>query len=111
MKKFIGFCLCTVAMFGCSKHDPILPGVRHEIFDSGDIIVSNKSLPDLSENEKNISGDANCDYRQDATNSVWNGNKKIYSGFASNTIVNSNQSPICVGNFVYTGLSNGSVII
>ena len=24
--------------------------------------------------------------------------------------MNSNQSPICVGNFIYTGLSNGSVI-
>lgn len=97
-------------MFGCSKHDPILPGVRHEIFDNGDIAVANKNIPELSTVEKNIYGDADCDYRQDATNTIWHGDKKVYTGFAGNTTVKTNQTPICVNNFIFTGLSNGSVI-
>ena len=110
MKKITGILLCVLAVFGCSKHDPILPGVRHEIFDSGDIFISNKDVPDLSGNIKNISGDEDCNYRQDASNNIWHVDKKIYTGFASNTVVNSKQSPICKGSFLYTGLSNGSVI-
>lgn len=97
-------------MFGCSKRDPILPGIRHEIFDSNDIIVLNESLQLLSDAEKNIFGDADCNCHQDTTNTIWCDNKKIYSGFSGNTVVNSKQSPICVGDFVYTGLSNGSVV-
>ena len=94
----------------CSKHDPILPGIRHEIFGGNDIKIENIDIPELSGNEKNISGDEVCDYRQDETDTIWSGDKKIYSGFKSNSIVKSNQSPICAGGFVYTGLTSGAVV-
>ena len=97
-------------LFGCSKKDPILPGVRHDIFDNTDISISNQEVPDLSDAAKNISGDENCEYKQDASNNIWLGDKKIYSGFSTDTVVKTNQSPICDGPYLYTGLTNGEVI-
>ena len=110
MKKIFAYLLCALAISSCSKHDPILPGVRHDIFDTTDIKVENKDVPTLSETAKDIFGDKNCEYRQDALNNIWIGETKIYTGFAMDSVVKSNQSPICVGNFIYTGLSTGEVI-
>ena len=110
MKKIFAYLLCALAISSCSKHDSILPGVRHDIFDTTDIKVENKDVPTLSENAKDIFGDKNCEYRQDALNNIWIGETKIYTGFAMDSVVKSNQSPICVGNFIYTGLSTGEVI-
>ena len=102
--------LSILVLASCSKRDPILPGTRYDIFDNTDTVVLNRELPDLSENAKNISGDANCDYRQDASNTIYNGDKKIYIGFAPDSVVKNNQSPICAGSYLYTGLSTGEVI-
>ena len=102
--------MCVLAVGSCSKHDPILPGVRHDIFDANGVNVANQEIPDLSENIKNISGDEDCNYTQDTTNTIWNGDKKIYTGFVMDSFVSSNQSPICVGQFIYTGLSTGEVL-
>lgn len=110
MKKVFAFLLCVFAISSCSKHDPILPGVRSDIFDANDVIVQNREVPELSDNITNISGDANCEYRQDKSNIIWLNDKKIWTGFATNSAVKSNQSPICDGNFIYTGLSTGEVI-
>ena len=77
MKKTIAFLLCLFAISACSKHDPILPGVRSDIFDSNEVIVQNKDVPELSESVANISGDADCEYRQDAMNVIWFEDKKI----------------------------------
>lgn len=110
MKKINVFLLCALAISACSKHDPILPGVRSDIFDSNEVIVQNKDVPNLSDKTINISGDENCEYRQDASNTIFKGDKKIWSGFATNTAVKSNQSPICDGRFIYTGLSTGETI-
>lgn len=97
-------------MVSCSKHDPVLPGVRSDIFDNNDVVIQNREIPELSQDIVNISGDANCDYTQDLSNTIYSGNKKIWSGFATNAAVKSNQSPICSGGFIYTGLSTGEVI-
>lgn len=97
-------------MSACSKHDPILPGTRYDIFDSSENIVLNQELPDLSDKAKNIFGDENCNYRQDSSNVIWSGDKKIFIGFATDSFVKNNQSPICSGQFLYTGLSTGEVI-
>ena len=110
MKKVYTFLLCFLVISGCSKHDPILPGVRHDIFDTNDVYVTNQDVPELSGNEKNIYGDKKCDYKQDENNTIWTGNTKIYSGFSMDSVVLSKQSPICIGQFVYTGLSTGEVI-
>jgi len=98
------------ALSACSKHDPILPGVRHDVFDNNDITVKNMAVPELSQNIKNISGDADCPYRQDGTNTIWNGDKKIFSGFAPENTVKNSQSPICKNEFIYTGFSTGEVV-
>ena len=110
MKKINLFLLCVFAISACSKHDPILPGVRNDIFDNNEVVVQNKNIPDLSGSMINISGDENCEYRQDASNTIFKGDKKIWSGFATSTAVKSNQSPICMGEFIYTGLSTGEVV-
>ena len=95
---------------GCAKHDPILPGVRSDIFGADDVVVQNREVPDLIGDEKNISGDTECPYRQDITNNIFKDDIKIWSGFATRSAVKSNQSPICDGKFIYTGLSTGEVI-
>lgn len=110
MKKVFAFLLGALAISSCSKHDPILPGVRNDIFDANDIIVQNREVPELSDKATNISGDENCEYKQDLQNVIWLADKKIWSGFATNNPVKSNRSPICDGKFIYTGLSTGEVV-
>ena len=110
MKKLSVFLLCALAISACSKRDPILPGERSDIFDSYEVVVKNQELPELSAEITNISGGKDCDYRQDAQNVIWVSDKKIWSGFATNNAVKSEQSPICDGNFIYTGLSTGEVV-
>lgn len=110
MKKKLAFFLSALAIASCSKHDPILPGVRNDIFDANEVVVQGKEVPDLPDSVTNISGDKDCEYKQDVQNVIWSGDKKIWSGFSTNNAVKSNQSPICDGKFIYTGLSTGEVI-
>ena len=51
-KKIFAFTSCALGLVGCSKHDPILPGVRHDIFDSFEVNVRNKDVPELNGGEK-----------------------------------------------------------
>ena len=102
--------LCSLAITSCSTRDPILPGERADIFDNNEIAIQNHEVPDLSADIINISGDEKCEYRQDAQNVIWLADKKVWSGFSTNNAVKSNQSPICDGHFIYTGLSTGEVI-
>ena len=110
MKKVYFILIGILVISACSKHDPILPGTRYDVFDENDVSVLNQELPDLSENAKNISGDEKCDYRQDSTNTIWAGDKKVFVGFPTDSFVKNSQSPICAGKFLYTGLSSGEVI-
>lgn len=110
MKKVFGFLLCALVVYGCSKRDPILPGERHDIFGTENIKIVDKTVPALSDTVKNIYGNESCDFTQDATNTIWNGDKKVFKGFATDDSVKSNQKPVCVDNFVYTGFSNGEII-
>ncbi len=110
MKKIVVILLGLLAICGCSKRDPILPGVRQNIFDDGDVIVRGGVVPELSADVKNIYGDADCNYVQDEKNTIRRGNEKIFSGFATKSIVKNNQRPICDRGYVYTGLSTGEVI-
>ena len=102
--------ICVAGMTSCAKHDPILPGVRHDIFESNDVKVLDKEVPELSSSARDIYGDADCKYTQDSLNNIWLGERKIYSGFAMDSVVKSGQSPICSGRYIYTGLSSGEVI-
>lgn len=109
MKKICAFLLCCAGLVGCSKHDPILPGVRHDVFDSSEVVITNQSVPDLSQ-QKNIYGDDTCEYRQDLLNNIWLGDKKVFDGFATESVVKTNRAPVCDGRFVYAGLSDGQVV-
>lgn len=95
---------------GCIRHDPVLPGERYNIFDNNDVIVTGQQVPELKGDVKNIFGDSDCKYRQDEKNNIWKGDTKVYTGFSTTASVASNQSPICVGNHIYTGFSTGEVV-
>ena len=110
MKRYFVFLMLVFMGVGCAEHDPILPGTRVDIFGSSDMKIENTDVPQLSDNQKNISGNDKCDYRQDKDNNIWRGDKKIFSGFSTGTVVRSNQSPICENGFIYTGLTTGEVI-
>ena len=110
MKKIFVILLCVLVVSACSKHDPILPGVRTDVFDNNDVDVLGMEISTLSGGLKNIYGDSPCDYRQDENNIIWSGDSKIYIGFPVDTYVRGKQSPVCVGRFVYAGLSTGEVV-
>ncbi len=110
MKKSFAFLLCVLVMIGCSKRDPILPGERYNIFGDAEIKTVDKAVPQLSESAKNIYGNESCDFTQDKTNTIWSGDKKVFKGFATGDSVKSNQKPVCVDNFIYTGFSNGEIV-
>lgn len=100
------FALCCTA---CSKSDPILPGERTPIFPGTELKVLNTDVPNLPENAPTRKI-ADCPYTQDSSNIVWDGTKKIFSGFPTSTSVKSNQKPVCSGNFVYAGLTTGELV-
>lgn len=107
-KRIIAF-VALVLLAGCDKHDPVLPGIRKPIFSSENITVENKvifDLPELAFKHDN----SKCPYRQDSQNVIWNGNRKIFSGFATNNSVASTQKPVCDGRYLYAGLTTGEVI-
>jgi len=39
MKKIFTILSCLLVVSACSEHDPILPGVRVDVFDSNDVNV------------------------------------------------------------------------
>jgi outer membrane protein assembly factor BamB len=51
-----------------------------------------------------------CPYTQDSSNTVWNGAKKIFSGYPTSNSVTSAQKPTCGGKFVYAGLTTGELV-
>lgn len=109
MRKISVFMCCALALVACDKHDPILPGVRTAIFDTSNIDVKNKTITDLPESVI-TTNDTHCPYTQDASNTIWDGERKIFSGFATPNSVISNQKPTCDGKYIYAGLTTGEVV-
>ena len=107
MKK-ITISLLLVVLTACSKPDPILPGTRNSIFYTNDIQVLNKPASGLPENIK--TDEQTCNYTQDNSNVIWDGKKKIFSGFPSANFVAADKKPTCSGKFVYVGLTTGEVV-
>jgi len=102
--------LAATALAACAKHDPILPGTRTPIFDDS------AAMPVVGGPIENLPahgvarGDKLCPYRQDAANVIWDGNRKIFSGFPTDNSVKSTQTPVCAGNYVIAGLTTGEVV-
>ena len=105
----VGGLVCLVMLAGCSKHDPILPGVRTSIFDTNTIKTTDEkiaSLPDAAYEMPEI----DCPYRQDAQNTIWDGDRKIFVGFPTPNSVKNDMKPVCNGNYLYAGLTTGEMI-
>lgn len=110
MKKSGILALCSIVLLtACSKHDPILPGQRESIFPGDSLIVTNKEITNLPENIADAKS-SDCPYTQDSSNVIWNGDKKIFSGFPTSNFVTSKQKPTCDGDFVYAGLTTGELV-
>ncbi len=100
---------CLFAITACDKHDPILPGVRTPIFDTDGIKIQNKTIDKIPDMAHTVDY-AGCPYTQDSDNVVWDGTRKIFSGFPTNNTVAANPRPVCDGAYVYAGLSTGELI-
>ena len=109
MRKFAFAVSCLVLVTACSKHDPILPGDRSAIFDTARANVLNTQIENLPDNIS-VSDVVACPYRQDSSNIIWDGERKIFSGFSTPNSVQSNQRPVCDEKYVYAGLTTGELV-
>lgn len=111
MRKNAIFCglVCLAALAACSKHDPILPGTRTSIFNTTTVKTTDEkiaSLPDAAfEMDK-----TDCPYTQDSSNTIWDGERKVFSGFPTSNSVKNDAKPVCSGKYVYAGLTTGELI-
>lgn len=110
MRKYAWLLFCVFVVAACDKHDPILPGVRTAIFDTGagqDVLNINvPDLPDATTTRTN----ADCNYTIDNTNTIRDGDRKIFVGFPAPNSMDVKTYPVCDGGYVYAGLNTGSVV-
>ena len=109
MRRIIAIICCVVGLSACDKHDPILPGVRTPVFETDNIDVQNKTITDIPEFAHAVDN-SNCSYTQDSNNIVWDGTRKIFSGFPTNNTVSATHTPVCSGKYVYAGLTTGELV-
>ena len=101
--------ISLVALGACDKHDPILPGVRTSIFDTASVKSANKEIASLPDMAYEMPA-SDCPYRLDTSNTIWNGDRKIFTGFPTTNSVKSDGRPVCSGKFVYAGLTTGELL-
>ena len=109
MRKTLTALAALCALGACDKHDPILPGTRTAIFDDGAVSVMGTDVPNLPDTADTIDA-PECNYRQDASNAIWDGDRKIFSGFPTANSVKNNATPVCGGGYVYAGLTTGELV-
>ena len=109
MRKTVAIICCMFAFAACDKHDPILPGVRTAIFNTSHIDVKNQTISDIPTSVATVDN-TNCPYTQDGSNTIWDGTRKIFSGFPTNNTVKNDMRPVCSGKYLYAGLSTGEVV-
>lgn len=105
----IGGLICVAALSACSKHDPILPGVRTSIFNTSTITMANTQIATLPDNAYEMTT-TDCPYTQDSSNTIWDGERKVFSGFPTSNSVKNDAKPVCVSNYLYAGLTTGELI-
>ena len=109
MRKYALLIFCLSILGACDKHDPILPGVRTAIFDTGNSQnILNTSVP-LTDDAP-ITNLNECNYTVDNTNTIRDGERKIFVGYPASNSMDIEIKPLCDGGFVYAGLHTGSVI-
>lgn len=109
MRRTFAIVCCLIGLGACDKHDPILPGIRTAIFDTTRLEIKNQTITDIP-TETFIADNSNCPYTQDTSNVIWDGTRKIFSGFPTNNTVKSNMHPVCDGKYLYAGLTTGELI-
>lgn len=111
MRKYALMILCGLCVVACAKHDPILPGVRTDIFNNTDTKkILNESVNDLPDTAPTRES-PECKYTIDSTNTIRDdGGRKIFVGFASPNSIDIETKPICNGGYVYAGLNTGNVV-
>lgn len=111
MRKYALMVFCVFMVAACDSHDPILPGVRTAIFDSGaNRNVLNTDVPDLPADLPEKTPEK-CDYTIDSSNTIRDADgRKIFVGFASPNSVDIETHPICDSGYVYAGLNTGNVV-
>ena len=93
----------------CSSHDPILPGVRTSIFNTTSVRTADSEIKTLPETAFEMQA-TDCPYRQDSSNTIWNGERKIFAGFPTTNSVKNDAKPVCSGKFIYAGLTTGELM-
>lgn len=109
MKRAVLGLLSVLVLCACDKHDPILPGTRSPIFDTSRINILNADIQKLPDVAYEPSG-TDCPYTRDASNVVWDGSRKVFSGFATDNAVASDIKPVCAGKYIYVGLTTGELV-
>lgn len=107
-KIFIAVCSIAI-LVACDKHDPILPGARTAIFNTSRIDIKNQTITDIPESVFSLDN-SNCRYTQDSSNVIWDGNRRIFSGFPTNNTVKTDMRPVCSGGYIYAGLTTGELV-
>ena len=107
-KELIAIC-CALGLVACDKHDPILLGTRSAIFNTSSLDVKNQTISDIPESAHIVSN-TNCPYTQDSKNIIWDGERRIFSGFPTNNTVKNDMHPVCSGGFIYAGLTTGELV-
>ena len=101
--------ICLSALCACENHDPILPGERTSIFDTSTIKTTDAKITALPDDAFEMVA-TNCPYTQDSSNTIWNGGRKIFTGFPTTNAVKHDATPVCSGKFIYAGLTTGELI-
>jgi len=104
-----------VAMAGCDKKDPILPGVRVPVFHNNlEMKESKATAAELMGKEKGnrTKGEAEQLYEMSENNILTrkSDGRVILRGFPTATKAGPAAEPIVSGNFIYAGLSTGEVL-
>lgn len=109
MRQTLLLAFCLFVLSACGKRDPILSGVRMPIFGGSQIKVLDKEITDIPTNSHTVDN-SSCKYTQDSKNVIWDGSRKVFSGFATNNTVSGTRTPICSGKYLYAGLSTGELV-
>ena len=109
MRRGLVAICCMLALASCDKHDPILPGVRTAVFNTSRIDVKNQTISDIPESAF-VVDNSGCSYTQDSSNVIWDGTRKVFSGFPTSNTVASKMYPVCSGGYIYAGLTTGELV-
>ncbi len=108
-KVLVSLIGCVALLCACDKHDPILPGLRKSVFETTSIKMADAKIASLPDTAFEME-QTDCPYVQDSSNTIWDGEHKVFSGFPTSNSVKNDAKPVCNGNYLYAGLTTGELI-